>query len=125
SGETLISCNIQRKFSMKLGDRHARKFNHTSWDTDWFQPFENTGVWGSVEVTGSHEVVGTMCCNDGIMIARFILNHRMEAPHASITVDGNADDWTHSLALFLGSDSEAQAVIRAASDGDNLYVLAE
>jgi hypothetical protein len=126
SGETVISCNINSLFSMKIGDSQARNFNHSSWDTDWYQPFSGTGYWGSLELDGPHEIIGTMHSGSGgIQLARFILNHRINAPRMNVVVDGDTGEWTHTDALFIGSHSAVQTVFRAARDGENLYLLVE
>ncbi|WP_187443992.1 exo-alpha-sialidase [Sphingobacterium phlebotomi] len=125
SGETVISCNINNIFSMKIGDNKARNFNHTAWNADWFQPFNGTGYWGSTEIDDAHHIIGTMHKSGTIMVGRFFLNHRINAPTSNIVVDGDTNDWTHTDALFIGSESQTQAVFRAAIDADNLYLLVE
>lgn len=55
-----------------------------------------------------------------------VLNHRIDAPRARIRVDGDNTDWDDATdALFVGSDSQAQAAVRPAKDDDNLYFLVE
>lgn len=127
SGETLISCNISSIFSMKLGSCDGRVFNGSSWTTGWIQPFAGRGFWGATEVIGPHEVLAAMHTSaGGIQFGKFYLNHRIMAPETSVTVDGNNGEWTSDQALFLGSVSdEDQAVIRAAHDAENLYILVE
>lgn len=125
SGETVVSCNIDRKFSMKVGDSKARHFNHNSWSTDWFQPFSGLGFWGSLEIDDAHFIIGTMHTDDGIMISRFFLNHRINASAQKISVDANIMDWKNTDALFIGSDSKTQTSFRAARDAANLYLLIE
>lgn len=125
SGETAISCNISRKFSIKLGNAEGTLFNGKSWSEDWFVPFEGLGYWGTLEVASPHLLVGAMHCDDGIQIASMYLNHRIDAVKSKVKVDGNPSEWKHCDALFVGSDSPAQSVFRAASDGKRLYVLAE
>ncbi len=127
SGETLISCNISSIFSMKLGSCDGRTFNGSSWTSDWIQPFPGRGFWGATEVIGPHEVLAAMHTSaGGIQFGKFYLNHRILAPETSVAVDGNNGEWTSDQALFLGSVSdEDQAVIRAAHDAENLYILVE
>jgi len=125
SGETVISSNIQYAFSMKIGDSTARKFNGDSWDTSWYIPFHTSGFWGSLEVIDTHEIIGTIHGAGSIVIGRFILNHRINAPAVKITVDGDNEEWSHTDALFIGSASPKQTVFRAAKDADNFYILAE
>ena len=61
-----------------------------------------------------------------IMISQNVLNHRIDAPRARIRVDGDNTDWDDATdALFVGSDSQAQAAVRPAKDDDNLYFLVE
>lgn len=127
SGETLISCNISSIFSMKIGSCDGRTFNGTSWTDGWIQPFPERGFWGATEVISTHEVLGAMhTAAGGIQFGKFYLNHRLLAPRTSITLDGYNSDWTSDQALFLGSVSdEDQATIRAAHDGERLYVIVE
>lgn len=127
SGETLISCNINSIFSMKLGSCDGRTFNGSSWTDGWIQPFPERGFWGATEVIGSHEVLGAMhTAAGGIQLGKFYLNHRILAPRTSVKVDGYNAEWTSDQALFLGSVSdEDQAIIRAAHDGERLYVIVE
>lgn len=123
SGETLISCNIDRIFSLKIGDHRGRVFNGRSWEQEWFQPFAGTGFWGSLEPVDSHRVIGAMHCDDGIQLGVFYLNHRIDAPAAKVRLDGDGEEWQAGQALFLGGDSPAQVIFRACHDRKNLYLL--
>ncbi|MGM9786356.1 MAG: hypothetical protein ACI3ZS_05910 [Candidatus Cryptobacteroides sp.] len=128
SGETLISCNINGFFSMKLGTCDGRRFYGTSWSSGWYQPFGGKGYWGSTEVTGSHEVLAAMHCSSAgtIQLGKFYLNHKIDAPRQKVKVDGSGDEWKSTQALFLGSASkEVSTAIRAANDGANLYILVD
>ncbi len=126
SGETILSYN-QKRFQIRLGDSLAREFG------DPLFPLRGTGRWGSLELIQSHIVVGTMAYvpeNGGeqnrIMISQNVLNHRIDAPQASIEVDGSNRDWADATdALFVGSDSQAQTSVRPARDEDHLYFLVE
>lgn len=128
SGETLISCNINGFFSLKLGTCDGRQFYGESWISGWYQPFGGKGYWGSTEVIGSHEVLATMHCSSAgtIQLGKFYLNHKIDAVRQTIKVDGSGDEWKSTQALFLGSASkEVSTAIRAANDGDNLYILVD
>ena len=125
SGETLISCNINGKFSLKLGDADARRFNGRTWTVDWLQPFEERGFWGMTEVASAHEAIGAIYAPEGLNVGKFYLNHAMEIQKEPIKVDGDGNEWRQSHIFYLGSDSPSQAVIRAAYDEYNLYVLVE
>ena len=126
SGETVLSYN-QKRFQIRLGDSLAREFG------DPLFPLSGTGRWGSLELIQSHIVVGTMAYvfedkseQNRIMISQNVLNHRIDAPRARIRVDGDNTDWDDATdALFVGSDSQAQAAVRPAKDDDNLYFLVE
>ena len=125
SGETLISCNINSRFSLKLGDADARRFNGRTWALDWLQPFEDNGFWGMTEVISAHEAVGAIYAPDGLSIGKFYLNHAMAAHNETIRLDGDPADWKQEHVFYLGSDSETEAVIRASYDEYNLYILVE
>lgn len=125
SGETLISCNIKSKFSLKLGDADARRFNGRTWATDWLQPFESNGYWGATEVISAHEAVGAIYASEGLSIGKFYLNHAITANLEHIKLDGDPGEWRQEHIFYLGSDSSSQAVIRAAYDEYNLYILVE
>ena len=59
-----------------------------------------------------------------IQIVRSYLNHRVNAPKATVTVDGYTNDWEGNTdALFVGSASQAQVTLRTAHDEENLYFL--
>ena len=126
SGETVLSYN-QKRFQIRMGDSLAREFG------DPLFPLNGTGRWGSLELIQSHIVVGTMAYvfedkseQNRIMISQNVLNHRIDAPRARIRVDGDNTDWDDATdALFVGSDSQAQAAVRPAKDDDNLYFLVE
>ena len=125
SGETLVSCNIDRIFSLKIGDSRGSRFNGRSWAKGWFQPFAGRGFWGSLEPLDAHRVVGTMHCEEGIQLGVFYLNHRIDAPRAEVQLDGDGRDWQADQALFIGGDSPAHALFRACHDDEHLYLLAE
>ncbi len=125
SGETLVSCNIDRLFSLKIGDREGHVFNGRSWEQDWFRPFSGRGFWGSLEPLDSHRVIGTMHCDEGIQLGVFYLNHRIDAPHLKMRLDGDPREWSHDHALFIGGDSPAKALFRAGHNGENFCLLVE
>ncbi len=54
------------------------------------------------------------------------LNHRIDAESAAIEVNGISNDWYDTDdALFLGSESQAQASFRVKHDENNLYFLVD
>ncbi len=126
SGETILSYN-QKRFQIRLGDSLARRFG------DPLFPLNGTGRWGSLELIQSHIVVGTMAYvfedkseQNRIMISQNVLNHRIDAPRATMQVDGLNQDWADATdALFVGSDSQCQTAVRPAADDSRLYILVE
>lgn len=128
SGETVLSCNVSKIFNLFVGNAEASNFD----DVPAYKPFPGTkGVWGATEIISDHTIVGVIrnaveSDNNGIMVASFKLNHRINAPLTSIKVDGGNNDWEAvDDALFIGSDSETQASFRFAHNANNLYVLIE
>lgn len=126
SGETILSYNAQNVYQIRLGDAKARKFYNPC------LPFgkEMTGVWGSLELDGSHTVIGTVqdrsSGSSHILIGRMNLNHTLYAGNMTPAVDGDNKDWAgNTEAFFVGSESQAQASVRMSYDKDNLYLLVE
>ncbi len=86
------------------------------------------GMWGSCELVSSHEVITAAQDRSkekmGIRLVHAYLNHRINAPRTTVTVDGKIDDWTGNTdALFVGSQSQAQVTLRTAHDAENVYFL--
>ncbi len=132
SGEILLSCS-RGYHSMKIGNHDGTEF-YGGWDgnygnTDWYQPFEIKGNWGSVETIDGHHAVSLIRQNmepyAGVMFAQFVLNHDITAERTAITLDGNPSEWKGDEALFVGSDSDAQAILRASIHDGKLYLLVE
>ena len=132
SGETLLSCNISQRFNVRLGDARGREFGEP------VQLYAERGVMGSVEIIDDHTFAGvfpavfsvtegdktTDCAN--IMLAKFVLNHRINASRFTPEIVGSSHDWTEVQdALFIGSVSQAQAAFRFAYDDQNVYCLVE
>jgi hypothetical protein len=129
SGETVLSCNASSIFEMRLGDTDAKNWGEA------YQPFSGKGYWGAMEVINNHTLVATMPATftnssnvsaARIQIAKFVLNHRINATSMTPVVDGTNEGWSKvDDALFIGSNSQAQAVFRFAYDTNNLYCLVE
>ena len=132
SGETLLSCNISQRFNVRLGDAKARTFGEP------VQLYAERGVMGSVEIIDDHTFAGvfpavftqnidgkdTDCAN--LMLAKFVLNHRINATQFTPSVIGSSNAWKEVQdALFIGSVSQAQAAFRFAYDDEKLYCLVE
>lgn len=127
SGEVVISTGIGGLHSVKIGDRTATKWNSRNFETDWYQPFAGTGVWGNIEATNDkHHIISTMDMpQGGIRFAVSYLNHRISAPLQQTVLDGKVDEWLGDEALFLGSDSPVETIFRCSHDAENLYIAVE
>ena len=136
SGEIALSMGVSSKLKIYLGNETGTKFY---FDRE-YNPLttQARGMWGDVFVTGSHTLISsfgdtiveagvkTNLHSTGIGVSRLILNHRIDAKTANMTVDGNTADWFDNTdALFAGSISQAQVSVRAAHDADNVYFLFE
>lgn len=132
SGETILSCNINSLFNMRIGDAKAWSFGEP------MQGFPGRGSWGSIEPIDDHTLAGVFpeaftqtidgeeTASARIQLARFVLNHRINASRFTPKIVGSSKAWTQVQdALFIGSVSQAQAAFRFAYDDDNLYCLAE
>ncbi|MBQ4150809.1 MAG: hypothetical protein IJC81_03275 [Clostridia bacterium] len=103
---------------------------------------DSDGIWGSCDVMDSHKVATAMqdvvsekqVTNDdgtteteytyGINIYYHYLNHRINAKETSVILDGYINEWErNSDALFVGSETQAQATVQVAHDKDNVYFL--
>lgn len=126
SGETVISCNISNKFSMKVGDCTATRFNGPDWNSGWLQPFSGSGFWGSTEVINPHVIVGTMHTSvQGINVGQFYLNHCIPANEQPIVLDGKSTEWKNTDALYISDQAGCSAIIRAAKNNGNLNLCIE
>ena len=117
SGEVVLSCNITRKFSLKLGNASGTEF-YGGWDS-WYQPFEGSGYWASTEIVDSHLLSGSMHCDTGIETGLFYLNHAIKAEKYN-----DSQKWNKAHFLYLGSQN-GDITLKAAKDKKNLYVRIE
>ena len=89
----------------------------------------SAGMWGSCAIVDTHRAITAMHhkVSDnmyGVGLYYSYLNHRVNAPKATVTVDGYTDDWEgNNDALFVGSETQAQATLRTAHDEENVYFL--
>ena len=125
SGESVISCNIRNRFSLKVGNHTGTEFNGRSWDSDWLKPLAKGGYWGATERIDGHRLLATMHSEEGIQLVILHLNHHISSPQATIKIDGKSNEWSNDEALFIGSKCASQMVIRSAHDTENLYLLVE
>lgn len=132
SGETVLTYNIGNILYSRLGNVQGSNFSSVS-----AYPVFNSidkGMWNATEIIDSHVIAAVFrwtfpedtedACR--LKIGKMLLNHRVDAPHATVSVDGWNADWKDNTdALFMGSESQAQAAYRFAHDDDYVYVLVE
>ena len=123
SGEVYLTHNSGGSLVGRIGAADGSGFGNT---------FSNapgaSGIWGSCTVIDSHRAVTAMQTSrdgvKGINLYYSYLNHRINAPKNTITVDGYTNDWDGNTdAFFVGSDSQAQVTLRTAHDDENVYFL--
>ncbi len=130
SGETVISYKGTRGLNLIIGNSEGKKFS------DPTQPMadHNDTYWGSLEVLGTHALLGV--CDDEtksgnatvrrISYGTMYLNHDIYAKQMTPTLDGDGAEWSDNTdAIFVGSGSQAQASVRFAEDEEYIYILCE
>ncbi len=125
SGETLLAYGKSAAQYARLGAPDGSGFGRE------FPLIRQTrGSMGSVFVSGTHTALAAFPNEPvadgprGTKIVRAYLNHRIDAPTQTVTVDGNAAEWAENTdALFVGSETQAQVTLRVAHDAENVYFL--
>lgn len=142
SGETVLTFNINysgavsNQFRYMIGDAQARNFfgsrpvmpSGILGLDETASAIVSLGFWGSTRLTGSHTLVagiGGSTEPKTLQVAQFYLNHDIAAPAGTVTIDGKNTEWTGHEALFAGSSSPDQVILRAAHDASRLYLLLE
>ena len=127
SGECLLAYGgTDGKQHLMIGGPDARHWG------DAFDGLPYKGSWGGLDLTSSHQVISYMrdsriSSEDAcIQIARFNLDHDINASVRTVKVDADNSDWsTADDALFVGSKGDARATLRCSADSENLYFLVE
>lgn len=116
SGEILTSFSCNEEIVTKFLDQSVT-----------LRPFEEKGHYNDIKLLpDGHTVAMAMDAGDkGIVTKMACLNHAISAYETEILMDGDGEEWVSDEALFIGSDSPSQVIFRAATYGDNLYLLAE
>lgn len=124
SGEVYLTYHSKSTRYGKLGSADATVF------TEGFSAVNGAiGSFGSCTLLGSHCVATVnpmrhVADDHTIQVVRSYLNHRVNAPKSTVTVDGYTNDWANNTdALFVGSASQAQVTLRTAHDDENVYFL--
>lgn len=131
SGETLLSY-AGNNWYLRLGNETGRDLNKQP----FLSPYPGTAHWGNLELENAHTMLGTVAYFHGtpedpeyetvrdIIVTRFRLNHRIDIPAATPTLDGDNSDWKENTdAFFLGSESRTQCAFRFCYDDDWVYTL--
>lgn len=140
SGESVLSYSariggsLDGHIILRIGGVTANDFDKEVYN----KPFPNAPtIWGSMELDDPHTLIvaapNFLDGNDytkikkaSLLLGKMTLNHRINAPTDTPTLDGDNADWKDNTdAFFLGSDSRSQATFRFAHDNDNLYLLIE
>lgn len=132
SGEVVVGYTRSGLLAYRMLDSDGK--NYTA---EEYKPFEgiSKSYWGSLEIIDSHTVVGIGETFKEVTVTRtentvdygkLNLNHTISAKTAAPAVDGDASDWAENdEALFVGSNSQAQASVRVTRDDENVYFLVE
>lgn len=128
SGETVLSYNEDKIFTMQMGNNDCTSFN------TGFQPFSASGCWGSMNIADPHRLLAAFTdsytsgstSSSRIILSEFILNHRINGTALTPKIDGDDTDWAKVKdAFFIGSTTSTQANFRFAYDSKYLYCLVE
>ena len=141
SGEIYLTYNYWHNGQDYLIGRIGKP-DGSAFNSYFYNASDDDGIWGSCRVIDSHKAVTAMqdtvsesveTAEDGtkttvykygINLYYHYLNHRINAKKISVLLDGYINDWeANSDALFVGSESQAQATVQAAHDKNNVYFL--
>ncbi len=128
SGETLLSY-AYGSLNTRIGNVEGKQFGAAQ---QLYEAFATKTYWGSLEINDAHSVIvsfedmRTDLDINMLVVSKAYLNHRINAPKATVKIDGDNSEWKDNTdALFLGSQSQAQATFRFAHDENKVYVLVE
>lgn len=130
SGEVVISCGLDSKMTIKIGNASATAWRGGSvWTNGLIRPLEGKGYWSTTEVFDQNYMAIAMhsqeSATNGMQVGALYLNHRVDAPVAGVTVDGDASEWTATRALYLSVPSKEDVIMRFSRDDSKLYIAAE
>lgn len=129
SGETILSCNKNGQMHTKICDASATQFygGVSGWEKEscWLIPFEGKGYWSSTEVVAPTILAAAMHCDEGMQTGLLYLNHRLDAVHQAVAVDGDLKEWETDRCFYLSSTGGDELLIRAATQDGTLYLAAD
>ena len=131
TGEVVLSCTSGKNQHLRIADAAVENYfgsrNWTRGDSKSFVfPFGVRCRWPMAEAAGTNLLMAS-CCSDeeGVHLAMYYLNQRQHAVRQDIKADGNLGEWTGDKGWFLADTLGAEAFLRFASDGRNLYIAAD
>lgn len=122
SGETIFAALKEGYLGVKLGNAAADSFSGKGWESGWFNPFQETGVYGNINVIDPNRFIYVQDNKNAVYYGTAWINRSIEAARSEIVCDGDSREWLKKDAFFIGSVSDVQSVFRAAHDGRNLYI---
>lgn len=143
SGEILLSYNTAFKMYTRLLKKDARDLADITavYEMDPFgtDTTKTRGYWSALAIKDSHTAILSMAFpryenygdgnadteedNSAIGVVFGRLNHTVNALRKTVVPDGSPQEWsTQKEALFVGSESAAQASYRFAYDDEKVYV---
>lgn len=124
SGEVVVSYNHDNNQYLKM----ITNLNSISNNNNELKTFEY-GYWGSIDLNNSHSLIATFpyISHKTISYGLVYLNNTINSNYSDkIVVDGNNDDWKNiDDAIFIGSESQAQSIVRFTHDDNKLYLIVE
>lgn len=128
SGETVLTFNKSEgglsSMYFMLGNAEAKEFSSP---IKTFPEGKGNGFWGGIYVTGSNVIVMAIGGRDDrtLDIGQMYLNHDIVSSKCPVWLDGNTNEWQGQDALFVGSSTNNQAILRSAYSEHELYLLTE
>ncbi len=136
SGETVVSYNRKETNNylfMVPGDETGRSFGTENYVFGTGAPDDRgRGFWGTTYADGHILLAGvggyggSNGDNYGIQVGQYFLNHNFWASKHTAVVDGMNQEWKKTdHAVFVGSNGDVHATLRATVNGDRIYFLVE
>lgn len=114
SGEVVVGCGKDGYYCVKILSSDADTPIGSNWSTGWIKALPGHGFWGTILVDTPQTMVAAIHneSTKGMQIARFFLNHRIDARPGEFSQD----------ALYLGTANGAETYIRASRDENDLIL---
>ncbi|MBO4447578.1 MAG: hypothetical protein J5764_05590, partial [Bacteroidales bacterium] len=114
SGEVVVGKTLKSDYVVKILNSYGELPAGTNWAKDWMKALPEPGYWGTLEADGPQTLFVAMHSDSskGLQIARYWLNHRIDAEQGKVSDD----------AFYLGTDDGAETYIRVSRTADNLVL---